>query len=533
MENFRERTSSGLGTQSSPLAPATSAPVAAAPVAAPVAAAPVPVSAPAPAPVRVAATAPVAASPIATPAASTPAEASAAKAAWLNKLDSPSWGASAAASKAAAAASKASAAKAAWLNKLDLPSWGAAASALNEAAADASKLEDLTDGCESGDDEACVMMWSEEEARKAWLAKLDAPSWAAAAKTVSDIAGVVAAESPSEQAANAAKLNALDLPTLGKAASTLYAAVEDATEMANLLDECDVGNSIACLALSTEEEAKRAWLSKLEVSSWAKVAEAVKEVAEGVADRNGTPLVIPKTRSKKKAEKAEEAKAEVKSVKGVPWPRSTDGAPGGEFCAQGTRPTRKRMRLNARRERVVARLEARRASRAAKDAVMIEAFFEQKRRDASSGSANTAVADPSPVVADESSSASAAVAEPSPVVVDASSASAAVADASSSSYRVFDQVFQVWTDVGEIGRGGDGGREEQAVADEPAVELGGDFDELAVEVLGSDNPYEVFADAPFTEAKESSKRMIMELEGLKVALKGLRTLKKKLLATEL
>ena len=168
-------------------------------------------------------------------------------------------------------------------------------------------------------------------------------------------------------------------------------------------------------------------------------------------------------------------------------------------------------------------MEARRASRAAKDAVMIEAFFEQKRRDASSGSANNAVADPSPVVADESSSA----------VVDASSASAAVADAGSSSYRVFDQVFQVWTDVGEIGGGGDGGREEQAVADEPAVELGGDFDELAVEVLGSDNPYEVFADAPFTEAKESSKRMIMELEGLKVALKGLRTLKKKLLATEL
>ena len=170
-------------------------------------------------------------------------------------------------------------------------------------------------------------------------------------------------------------------------------------------------------------------------------------------------------------------------------------------------------------------MEARRAARAAKDAVMIEAFFEQKRRDASSGSANNAVADPSPVVADESSSASA--------IADASSASAAVADASSSSYRVFDQVFQVWTDVGEIGGGGDGGREEQAVADEPAVELGGDFDELAVEVLGSDNPYEVFADAPFTEAKESSKRMIMELEGLKVALKGLRTLKKKLLATEL
>ena len=236
---------------------------------------------------------------------------------------------------------------------------------------------------------------------------------------------------------------------------------------------------------------------------------------------------VKKTRSKKKAEraKAEEAKAEVKSVKGVPWPRSTDGAPGGEFCAQGTRPTRKRMRLNARRERVEARLEARRAARAAKDAVMIEAFFEQKRRDASSGSANNAVADPSPVVADESSSASA--------IADASSASAAVADASSSSYRVFDQFFQVWTDVGENGRGGDGGREEQAVADEPAVELGGDFDELAVEVLGSDNPYEVFADAPFTEAKESSKRMIMELEGLKVALKGLRTLKKKLLATEL
>ena len=168
-----------------------------------------PVSAPAPAPVRVAAV-PQSQPPQSPPQPpARPRRPPPPKAAWLNKLDLPSWGAS-------AAASKASAAKAAWLNKLDLPSWGAAASALNEAAADASKLEDLTDGCESGDDEACVMMWSEEEAKKAWLAKLDAPSWAAAAKTVSDIAGVVAAENPSEEAANAAKLDALDLPTQGQ-----------------------------------------------------------------------------------------------------------------------------------------------------------------------------------------------------------------------------------------------------------------------------------------------------------------------------
>ena len=99
-------------------------------------------------------------------------------------------------------------------------------------------------------------------------------------------------------------------------ASTAPSAEEDELRTAQMQEDCYQGVDVACQQLTYEEEAKRAWLSKLEVSSWGKVAEAVKEVAEGVADRNGTPLVIPKTRSKKKAEraKAEERVADMQFI---------------------------------------------------------------------------------------------------------------------------------------------------------------------------------------------------------------------------
>ena len=86
-------------------------------------------------------------------------------------------------------------------------------------------LEDeaaLTDACESGHDEACVelsMALAEQEAKRAWLARLDVPTWG-----------------PKQEAV--------------------------------LQEACVSGDDTACDTLSREEEAKRAWLARLDVPTW-------------------------------------------------------------------------------------------------------------------------------------------------------------------------------------------------------------------------------------------------------------------------
>ena len=65
---------------------------------------------------------------------------------------------------------------------------------------------------------------TEEEAKKAWMSKLDAPSW-------------------------------------GKAADALTQVVAEAAEMSALVEDCNVGIEEACDQLNQEDEAKRAWLS--------------------------------------------------------------------------------------------------------------------------------------------------------------------------------------------------------------------------------------------------------------------------------
>ena len=52
---------------------------------------------------------------------------------------------------------------------------------MSRAAADISAeiagMPKLEDECESGDERACDVLSREEEAKRAWLAKLDLPSW--------------------------------------------------------------------------------------------------------------------------------------------------------------------------------------------------------------------------------------------------------------------------------------------------------------------------------------------------------------------
>merc|ERR1719482_1135842 len=126
------------------------------------------------------------------------------------------------------------AAKRAWLAKLDAPTWGAAATDLAHVASEAARMEEMEEACYEGDDVACDSLSREEEAKRAWLAKLDAPTWGAAAAAVSAVATQVTemtnVDLPprmSEEAAKRAWLARLDAPSWGKAAAQVAAAAQE------------------------------------------------------------------------------------------------------------------------------------------------------------------------------------------------------------------------------------------------------------------------------------------------------------------
>lgn len=124
-----------------------------------------------------------------------------AKKAWLARLDAPSWGMMAIALAAVSseivqdATEKKSEdeAKEAWLARLDAPSWGKAAKMMATVAQEASVMQEMTEACDQGDDNACESLSHEEEAKKEWLARLDVPTWGAAAAAVSAVATQVGA----------------------------------------------------------------------------------------------------------------------------------------------------------------------------------------------------------------------------------------------------------------------------------------------------------------------------------------------------
>ena len=264
-----------------------------------------------------------------------------AKAAWLSKLDVPDWGAAAqVVNDIAALKPNEDAAKAAWLSKLDAPTWGQAASALSNVVTAAAEMADLSAKCESGEQKACTSLSNEDAAKRAWLSKLDLPTWGQVAAEVSAgavaaVAGesaakaawlskiednqpawvskmqgaagkvvptasvpepVVVAASSDEAAAKAAWLSKLDVPiaptseasakrawlskldqpTWGAAASALY----EAASIADLSAQCDEGVQTACSQVSGEDAAKAAWLSKLDVPSWGAAAQVVNDILE-------------------------------------------------------------------------------------------------------------------------------------------------------------------------------------------------------------------------------------------------------------
>jgi len=177
----------------------------------------------------------------------------------------PTWGANAAPAVAAAPAAPAGRmseeeAKQAWLAKLDAPTWGKAAAAMSGVMVEAAQVADLTTRCETGEDEACDVLSREEEAKRAWLAKLDVPTWGAASAAVSAVASAVKTSSSSASAEEIAKQAWLakledDTPSwIGRTAAPVAAPA--ATPV--------VAAAAAPPARMSEEEAKRAWLAARE-----------------------------------------------------------------------------------------------------------------------------------------------------------------------------------------------------------------------------------------------------------------------------
>ena len=216
------------------------------------------------------------------------------------------------AGEAAADAPSKEEAKRAWLAKLDAPAWGAAASAMRQVASQASQVQTLTEDCASGVELACDSLSLEEEAKLAWMKKLDAPSWGAAAAAVSAVASEVQSSAAvseataksawlagasgesgggailTEDKAKQAWLMRLDAPTWGQAAAAISQVASEASSFAAREEACDEGDNVACESITTEDAAKRAWLAKVDAPSWGAAAMAVAEVAGVVAPLAGS-----------------------------------------------------------------------------------------------------------------------------------------------------------------------------------------------------------------------------------------------------
>ena len=140
-------------------------------------------------------------------------------------------------------------------------------------------------------EEACDSLSVEEEAKRAWIARLDAPTWGAVAAAVSEVAAATGpAGGADNEEAKKLWLAKLDAPTWGKAAMALVDIAGQAGASAAMEEACEQGVFEACDGLSREEEAKRAYLAKLDVPTWGAVTAAVASVASAVTVDGVGPL---------------------------------------------------------------------------------------------------------------------------------------------------------------------------------------------------------------------------------------------------
>merc|ERR1719217_1618623 len=139
-------------------------------------------------------------------------------------------------------------AKRLWLARLDAP-WGRAAAVVAELAEEALVIEKMTED-----------KMTEEDAKKAWLARLDAPAWGAVAAAVAAVSTESVqgpAEKMTEDDAKKAWLARLDAPTWGKAAKMITKVVEEASDVQQMTEACDaIGEDVRVVAVARGEGEK-------------------------------------------------------------------------------------------------------------------------------------------------------------------------------------------------------------------------------------------------------------------------------------
>ena len=134
--------------------------------------------------------------------------------------------------------------KQAWLARLDAPSWAFSAQAVAEVASEADTTRELMEQCgELLVDEACAQLSTEDEAKKAWLAKLDATTWGAVAAAVTEI----------------------------------WAEVT----VAAFLDQCE--QDVDQARYQQSMEARAAWLARLDAAAWDRASTALVDIAGDAA----------------------------------------------------------------------------------------------------------------------------------------------------------------------------------------------------------------------------------------------------------
>ena len=172
--------------------------------------------------------------------------------------------------------------KQSWLLKLDIPKWGEAAEACAEMASTMVKIEELTTACALGDAAACEMLAKQEQAKVAWIAKLEDATWSSAAKGVYDITAIATeavtfARKLDDDATNA-WLSKLDFPQWTEAAQACRSVAAASVKIEELTTACASGDDAACAMLCSEEEARAAWLAKLDARTWSAAAKAVSDI---------------------------------------------------------------------------------------------------------------------------------------------------------------------------------------------------------------------------------------------------------------
>jgi len=177
----------------------------------------------------------------------------------------------------------------AWVNMLG--ALERAQAAFNEAADCASVIAELEAQCETGDEEACEELSQEDEAKKQWLSRVDVPALDSAAKAIAQVSAVASAResrSQEEDEAKKAWLKRLDAPTWDEAAEVVKAVASDATEIAQLDEECATGDDEACDELSREDDAKISWIAQLDEQDWSAVATSVTQAAAAATNFKGS-----------------------------------------------------------------------------------------------------------------------------------------------------------------------------------------------------------------------------------------------------